>query len=161
MKRLVAVVMSLVILTSCGYSSFDSSSVDTSAEDVVAAIVPVDEIPESSETVSSQEPSSSETPSSSEAPSSSEEPSSKAESSKVASSKAKVTTVTGDNDYTAVTDGITEDIEDNKSYTVYITDTGEKYHSSGCRHLSKSKHAISRDDARAQGYEPCKVCKPG
>ncbi len=46
------------------------------------------------------------------------------------------------------------------STTVYITDTGEKYHKSGCRYLSKSKHAISLEKARAQGYTPCSVCKP-
>ena len=44
--------------------------------------------------------------------------------------------------------------------TVYITNTGEKYHSSGCRYLSKSKNSISLSDALNQGYEACKVCKP-
>lgn len=44
------------------------------------------------------------------------------------------------------------------SYTVYITKTGEKYHSSGCRYLSKSKIAISKDDAVKRGYDPCSVC---
>lgn len=46
------------------------------------------------------------------------------------------------------------------SVTVYITDTGTKYHSAGCRHLSKSKIAISLEDAKARGYTPCGVCKP-
>ena len=44
--------------------------------------------------------------------------------------------------------------------TVYITKTGEKYHRAGCSYLSKSKIPISRADAIAQGYEPCKRCKP-
>ena len=44
--------------------------------------------------------------------------------------------------------------------TVYITDTGKKYHRDGCRYLNKSKHAISLSDAKAQGYEPCSVCDP-
>ena len=44
--------------------------------------------------------------------------------------------------------------------TVYITDTGTKYHSAGCRHLSKSKIAISLEKAKAQGYKPCGVCSP-
>lgn len=44
--------------------------------------------------------------------------------------------------------------------TVYITKTGEKYHREGCRYLSKSKIPISLSNALAQGYEPCKVCKP-
>ncbi len=46
----------------------------------------------------------------------------------------------------------------NTSQTVYITNTGTKYHNSGCRSLSKSKIAISLDDAKAKGYEPCKNC---
>ena len=41
---------------------------------------------------------------------------------------------------------------------VYITDTGKKYHNSGCRYLNDSCHEISKADAEAQGYEPCKVC---
>lgn len=44
--------------------------------------------------------------------------------------------------------------------TVYITKTGEKYHADGCRYLSRSKIAIALGDAVAQGYDPCKVCKP-
>ncbi|MBN1321760.1 MAG: hypothetical protein JXA87_13080 [Thermoleophilia bacterium] len=44
--------------------------------------------------------------------------------------------------------------------TVYITDTGKKYHRDGCRHLSESKHPISLAEAKRAGYEPCKVCGP-
>jgi micrococcal nuclease len=44
--------------------------------------------------------------------------------------------------------------------TVYITDTGEKYHRGNCRYLKKSKHAISLADAKAAGYTPCSVCDP-
>lgn len=47
------------------------------------------------------------------------------------------------------------------SRTVYITNTGSKYHSAGCRHLKKSKIEIGYDEARSQGYEPCGVCNPG
>ena len=50
--------------------------------------------------------------------------------------------------------------ETDKSYTVYITNTGGKYHSGGCRYLKKSKISISKSKAEAQGYSPCKVCKP-
>ncbi len=50
--------------------------------------------------------------------------------------------------------------EPESGQTVYITDTGEKYHRSGCRYLKKSAHAIAKDRAVAQGYTPCKVCKP-
>lgn len=42
--------------------------------------------------------------------------------------------------------------------TVYITNTGEKYHNVGCRYLRKSQIPISLDDAVARGYTPCKVC---
>jgi phosphatidylserine/phosphatidylglycerophosphate/cardiolipin synthase-like enzyme len=44
--------------------------------------------------------------------------------------------------------------------TVYITRTGTKYHRAGCRHLARSSVAISRKEAEARGYAPCKVCKP-
>ena len=44
--------------------------------------------------------------------------------------------------------------------TVYITNTGEKYHSSGCRYLHKSKISIELSDALEQGYTACKVCGP-
>ena len=46
--------------------------------------------------------------------------------------------------------------------TVYVTPHGEKYHRQGCRYLAKSGGgtAISKPDAIAQGYEPCKVCNP-
>lgn len=50
--------------------------------------------------------------------------------------------------------------EDTNGYTVYITETGKKYHNGGCRHVKKSKIAIDINDARAQGYEPCSVCNP-
>ncbi len=43
---------------------------------------------------------------------------------------------------------------------VYITKTGEKYHADGCSSLRKSKIEISLEDAKAQGYEPCKRCNP-
>ena len=44
--------------------------------------------------------------------------------------------------------------------TVYITDTGKKFHRDGCRHLEESQHPISRADAKSRGYEPCGTCKP-
>ena len=45
-------------------------------------------------------------------------------------------------------------------HTVYITKTGEKYHSSGCQYLKKSKITISESSAIAQGYTPCSKCNP-
>ena len=44
--------------------------------------------------------------------------------------------------------------------TVYVTNTGAKYHRDGCRYLNKSRIPISLPDAQAAGYTPCKVCKP-
>ena len=44
--------------------------------------------------------------------------------------------------------------------TVYITNTGKKYHSSGCRYLSKSRIPISLTAAKKRGYTPCSVCRP-
>ena len=44
--------------------------------------------------------------------------------------------------------------------TVYITNTGSKYHADGCRHLAKSRIPISLADAKARGYGPCSNCSP-
>lgn len=44
--------------------------------------------------------------------------------------------------------------------TVYITRTGSKYHTEGCRYLSRSCIAISLSEAKSEGYEPCSVCDP-
>ncbi len=44
--------------------------------------------------------------------------------------------------------------------TVYITRTGEKYHTGGCQYLRKSKIAISLSDAKARGYDACSRCRP-
>jgi hypothetical protein len=46
------------------------------------------------------------------------------------------------------------------SVTVYVTRTGTKYHCDGCRYLAKSQFAISLEDAKDQGYEPCSRCNP-
>lgn len=46
-----------------------------------------------------------------------------------------------------------------KEVTVYVTETGTKYHSSGCRHLSKSKISMNLSAARIN-YSPCSVCSP-
>ena len=46
-----------------------------------------------------------------------------------------------------------------QSVTVYVTNTGSKYHSNGCQYLRKSKIAISLENARAS-YGPCSKCNP-
>lgn len=53
----------------------------------------------------------------------------------------------------------TPSVSESKSVTVYVTKTGAKYHSDGCRYLSKSKIAMSLDDAKKK-YDPCSVCNP-
>jgi hypothetical protein len=50
--------------------------------------------------------------------------------------------------------------QDESAITVYITDTGERYHRGDCRYLRYSKHAVSLKEAKRQGYTPCKVCRP-
>ena len=42
--------------------------------------------------------------------------------------------------------------------TVYITESGAKYHRGTCRYLWHSKIAISLANAKAQGYDACSVC---
>lgn len=54
----------------------------------------------------------------------------------------------------------TEKDSTSNSYTVYITDTGKKYHSASCSYLKKSKHAISKSSAISQGYSACSKCNP-
>lgn len=49
---------------------------------------------------------------------------------------------------------------ENLDVTVYITNSGKKYHRDGCQYLSQSKIAISKRDARDQGYTACSRCKP-
>jgi len=44
--------------------------------------------------------------------------------------------------------------------TVYITQTGECYHTSGCASLKKSKIETSLQDATSSGYRACSKCKP-
>ena len=44
--------------------------------------------------------------------------------------------------------------------TVYITKTGQKYHTVDCRYLSHSKIAISLKEAIQNGYDACSVCQP-
>jgi hypothetical protein len=46
-----------------------------------------------------------------------------------------------------------------KAQTVYITETGKKYHSKNCSIVKTGKKGISLKDARKEGYEPCKGCK--
>lgn len=42
--------------------------------------------------------------------------------------------------------------------TVYITNTGSKYHRNGCQYLHSSKIAINKSTAIARGYSACSRC---
>lgn len=53
---------------------------------------------------------------------------------------------------------VSSDSQETNSYTVYITETGEKYHRSGCQYLRNSKIEISLETAKARGYTPCSKC---
>lgn len=44
--------------------------------------------------------------------------------------------------------------------TVYVTNTGEKYHKSSCHHLKKSKKEITLQKAIELRFTACSVCKP-
>lgn len=46
-----------------------------------------------------------------------------------------------------------------KGQTVYITDSGKKYHAKNCSVAKTGKKGINLKDAKKQGYEACKVCK--
>lgn len=46
------------------------------------------------------------------------------------------------------------------SYTVYVTNTGSKYHRSWCSYLRQSKNAIDKNTAISGGYTPCSRCNP-
>lgn len=47
-----------------------------------------------------------------------------------------------------------------KAQTVYKTPSGKKYHLAGCRMVENVSQAITPDQARDLGLEPCKICKP-
>ncbi len=44
--------------------------------------------------------------------------------------------------------------------TVYVTKSGKKYHKLGCRFLGENPIAISIEEAKQKGYQPCKICFP-
>jgi hypothetical protein len=43
--------------------------------------------------------------------------------------------------------------------TVYITETGKKYHAKNCDIVKTGKKGITVEEAKKKGLEPCKVCK--
>lgn len=49
---------------------------------------------------------------------------------------------------------------DTTEESVWIGETGTKYHRSNCRTLRGNKYQITLQEAINQGREPCKVCNP-
>lgn len=59
------------------------------------------------------------------------------------------------------TEKITQEttIENTGSESVYITDTGEKYHTKNCRYIKNgNKKEVSLSYAKENGYTPCSAC---
>jgi micrococcal nuclease len=48
----------------------------------------------------------------------------------------------------------------NGDVTVYVTNTGTRYHRENCSSLRRSKTAVTLDAAVRSGYEPCGICRP-
>ena len=48
--------------------------------------------------------------------------------------------------------------EEDETRTVHITESGKKYHAAGCPYLKDSDTEISLEEAKKQGYEPCRKC---
>lgn len=46
-----------------------------------------------------------------------------------------------------------------KAQTVFVTETGKKYHVKNCSLLNGSKKSLSLQEARKKGYDACKACK--
>lgn len=44
--------------------------------------------------------------------------------------------------------------------TVYITETGGKYHRADCYTIKGGGVPVSKEEAEELGKEPCKVCRP-
>lgn len=47
---------------------------------------------------------------------------------------------------------------ENESNMVYVTPNGKKYHKKDCVHLGKNIRGLTVENAKNEGYEPCKNC---
>ncbi len=43
--------------------------------------------------------------------------------------------------------------------TVYVTESGKKYHAKNCSNAKTGKKGMELAAAKKEGFEPCKVCK--
>jgi hypothetical protein len=46
------------------------------------------------------------------------------------------------------------------SQTVYISATGQHYHTLACKNVNKNSTQMQVSDALNHGYTPCKICHP-
>jgi methylphosphotriester-DNA--protein-cysteine methyltransferase len=46
-----------------------------------------------------------------------------------------------------------------KAQTVYVTESGKKYHAKNCSLAKTGKKGMELAAAKKEGYEPCKNCK--
>lgn len=76
-------------------------------------------------------------------------------SSKTSTSSSSKSTTT-----TSKPSNINTSTNDKNSKTVWIGNTGTKYHRESCSTLKGNGHKITLKEAIAEGREPCKVCKP-
>jgi len=44
--------------------------------------------------------------------------------------------------------------------TVYISSTGQHYHTSSCKNVNKKSTSMQVYDAQQHGYSPCAICHP-
>ena len=46
------------------------------------------------------------------------------------------------------------------SQTVYVTSTGQHYHTATCKNVNKNSRSMQVSDALGHGYTPCSTCHP-
>ena len=56
------------------------------------------------------------------------------------------------------TSAYNEPIIEAREESVFVTDTGAKYHEYGCRYLHSSCIEITFEKANERGYKPCRIC---
>ncbi|MCF7809690.1 hypothetical protein K9N50_01740 [bacterium] len=54
----------------------------------------------------------------------------------------------------------TELSQDDLEQTVYITMSGDSYHTENCKYVRMERQAITKEEAIDRGYKACKVCQP-
>lgn len=68
------------------------------------------------------------------------------------------TTTTAESETTTEAPPVTTTTQDPAETIVYITASGDKYHSKSCRYYDDTCTPMNLQDAQNAGYKPCKVC---